>query len=473
MKCCTESSGRYVRAGAALVVTVLASVVLCSAQTKYTKSEQKKDTSNFVVAGRDPKAFADASAMLEIPVQRVLDDVAADGILGSLDAAVGSGKAWSPVLWLQLDKLRSVRLSQSRLSVLQGIAQHLTLSTVRPGFADSSAALKAFQQGNRKYEMGSLREAAEAYQSALTKRPAYWDAWNNLALAEMHWNNDLVALFLLSALTKSNPEYVGASINCSVCLERLGRADSAYATALRVASGSAQLPMAQYNRAWFENLRGRMDSARSCILLALATIGDYPMVRWLQTINMMEAGERVASDETRWLPTVDQYEGLPKQEMRKVVVSLADAYSGGRGIAQIAKGTRLLVRQRGGDWVGVYWQVDGAKRLLWVKSASLGEPIDLAAGDLHAFLGKWRGTWADVKVEGLTITEKDGEPEVTQTGMTITDAKFDDGKLTYHRVVLASGWEFEDTLTLMGNMIGMSVHRLRDDAMFNGTLKKM
>jgi tetratricopeptide (TPR) repeat protein len=277
-------------------------------------------------------------------------------------------------------------MSTRRVQSLQNVAQKMIIQDTRMSSDKSTAASRAFKQGNRLYEAGKIEQAIESYRSALSYDPSHWDVWNNLALAEMHKNNDLVALFLLSALTKSNPKYSGASVNLSVCLERLGQDAAAYEVAADLASARTLMPMAQYNMAWFKNSRGKYNSANSYLEKALAIIDGYSVAKWLQAINNMESGRNITDDEMKWLPPTDQTQGIPRVETSSVIVDRADATSRDSLVARIYKGTHIIVSRRSGDWYGFYWPVDDTKRLLWAKKASFGELIETAS---YAAIHDW------------------------------------------------------------------------------------
>lgn len=442
---------------------------------QVTKGNAKRETTTYAVTGADPKAFADASGMLAVPKHKLLDDAAADKIVAALEGAIKKGDTWSPAMWSQLVGLRSARVSALRMRSLQDTASRVAVAET-PLPADKSAVVRrAFEQGNRQYEAGNFEQAVESYRSALAEYPAYWDAWNNMALAEMHSNNDLLALFLLSALTKNNPKYSGASINLSVCLERLGQSTAAYKLATEMACGSAPIPMAQYNVAWFEHSRGKYDAADLYLDRALASLRGYAVAKWLRTINMLEQGREVTEGDLKALLPVDQVQGIPKAEISSVIVGKADAYSGSRVVATLGKGTRLAVVARTGEWSGFYWPVDGTKHLLWVRNRSIG------GSEIKPFLGTWSGTWGSagqnglfvsVRVDGLVVKDNNGRPAVTLPGATISEERIENGKLLYKRIADATGWEFTDTLIPASNGLKLEVFRVRDSRQFTGTLKQ-
>ena len=297
---------------------------------------QGKGPSQYVVSGRDPKAFVDAAAMFALPSQKRLDDLAAKTALAGLETSLRTGDPWSPHFWTQLDGWRGAGGSAQMVEALRHAAQKMAVPDGAPSRSKAVAAMQAFQQGNRHYEAGRFGQAIESYRVALKGHSAFWDAWNNVALAEMHSDNNLVALFLLSALTKNNPAYVGAAINLSVCLERLGQVDAARDLASVAAKEHPQIPMAGYNAAWFENSRGQYDSAKTFLAQALEPVSDYAVAKWLQTINSMESGRTVSAADSRTLPRGDPSRATPKIVSRPVTVATSAAATPGAMAVSVA-----------------------------------------------------------------------------------------------------------------------------------------
>jgi len=368
-----------------LVFTVAMLVSMAMpAQAANKKEEKKKETPQYTVSGRDPKAFVDAAAMFKPSSQMQMYDLIAKAVLENLGTAVKKSDPWSPKLWVQLDRLRAVRISSQLVGELRHTAQKMVVQKRTPSRSKVAAAKLAFEQGNRQYETGRFNKAIESYRMAMEDHPAFWDAWNNMALAEIHNNNDLVALFLLSALTKNNHKYTGASINLSVCLERLGHNVAAYDIAASIAKEHSQMPMAQYNMAWFENSRGKYESANIHLSKAMEKVSDYAGAKWLETVNSMESGRSISTDELKTLPTDDQSQGTPKIVNRPVKVAMADAYSGNAVAAKIPKGSQLVISEKTGDWNAFYWPIDNVKRRLWIHKASFGTEAVVVNRDIKS-----------------------------------------------------------------------------------------
>lgn len=536
-----------------------------------TKKQEKQDTSQYGVAGRDPKAFPDAEAMFARPGQTILDDPAARAVLADLQLSLPGGDLGSPQLWVQLDHLRGVTMSGQMMEAVRDTGQKMALAAVplrglkflpgaftgiiaiisafvaiivfgiqfarrrrpvagiillagiaivalnfyvtRRTAAQIAAAKQPFEQGNGYYQAGRFDKAVDSYRLALKEYPAFWDAWNNLALAEMHRNNDLLALFLLSALTRNNPQYAGGSINFSVCLERLGQDAAAYNIAAALATAQPQNPMALYNLAWFDNSRGRSGPASADLSKTLGEVVDYPLAKIVQTINSMEADHSITADQLKALPRSHPSPGIPRIVSKPVVLANAEAYSGKAVVAKIPKGSQLVISERVGDWYAFYWPVGNVKRRLWIHQSGLGSQALVAQNDtkppsihqaslgsqtsvahnhtdpssvqqaspgsqtpvpnngIDPFLGTWTAKWGDV-TDILTIAEVDGKPKVTEEGWRVWDEKIENGVLSFREKGGSSDWEFVYTLTSKPGKIALEVFRVDDQERFSGELTK-
>ena len=436
-------------------------------------SKEKEEAPQITVSGRDPMAFADAAAMYTLAERNQLDDLTARTLLADLEASLGHGDPWSTQLWMQLDRLHASTVSPQMIGELQRVAQQLEAPVMEPQESEIKAAKRAFENGNQEYEAERYDDAIESYRSALENYPPFWDAWNNLGLAEMHYDNDVVAVFVFSALEKNNPEYAGATINLSVCLARLDQADAAYEAASRVAEAPIQMPMAQYNLAWFENARGEYGSAQTHLEEATEPVPGYPVAERLRAINSMESGQSLEAEEQKTLPEIDENQELPEITSWPVVGSRADAYSGDVVVAEIPGGSRLVISEKSGDWHSFYWPVDNRKRRLWIHGADLdNDDVVIAASDIQPFIGTWNGRWGTVSEKGLKIEEVDGHPKVTMQSDTAWDEKIEDGRLSFRVRVGGSGWELIYTLKPVPEGLALEVFRVRDSKMIAGMLKQ-
>jgi tetratricopeptide (TPR) repeat protein len=395
------------------------------------KGKKKQETPKFDVTGRDPRAFLDAEAMLTRPHFELLDDSEASGLLDNIKTLATKEKRWSQGLLNMLDSLKARKLSPSLLQALRSAGQRFVIPNRTLVTESLATAKRAFAQGNADYEAGNLATAIESYREALRIHPAYWDALNNMALAEMHSDNDLAALFELSSLVSSNPRYVGGFVNFTVCLERLGQDGQACDVATSLASSYRTLPMVQYNMAWFQNSRAQYADADASLARSMAKVEDYPVGKWLQTINAMESGREITEADTSTLSPTDRSQGVPRITTGKVAVDMADAYVGDSVYARIPKGSRLVISGYREGRYAFYWPVGNIKHRLWIRKADLSTD----SSDGHAvsegpaaFLGKWKDASTGTI---FTIKEINGEPRV------ISAVDNDDGEVLK---ILSSTW---------------------------------
>lgn len=445
----------------------------CAVAGKTKKDEKKDETSQYTVAGSDPKAFADSEAMHKLTVQRFLNDITAMSILSDLDTSLKEDVPWSPVFYSNLERLREVWIPDNLSLELRNTASKMVVSDKAPSQPKINRAKEYFLQGNAHYEAGRFDKAIESYRMALKEYPGFLDAWNNMALSEMHNNNDWAALFLFSALSKNNPKYVGASINLSVCLERLGQAAAAYEIADDLARKNSQMPMIEYNMAWFENSRGKYDLAQTHLSNAIQKVPDYSVAKWLQTINSMESGSKISLDDLKTLPVEYQSQDIPEIISRSVIANTADAYSGNTVAAKIPKGSKMVISEKTGDWNAVYWPAENVKRRLWLNQSSLSGNIITATDELKAFLGTWSEKWSGIHYKmNITIKEVDGKPVVTKDKWNVWDEKIEKGVLSFRVKGGASKWEFLYTVAPKPDKMALEVYRVHDKKRFTGVLYK-
>jgi hypothetical protein len=353
------------------IFTLLSLIWSGTALSANKKEEEKKENQQYTVSGSDPKAFCNAAALFSINDQSQLNDETAEIVLTDLEKSSENGIAGLAKILEQLTGLKSVKFSPTNIRFLEGIAEKIEIIDQAPSKKIAAVARGAFEQGNKRYEAGEFSQAIESYGAVLRYYPAFWDAWNNMALAQMHSNNDLAAFLLLSILNNNNPKYVGASINLSVCLERLGQNTAAYFIAETLAAEQPQMPMAQYNMAWFENARGKYASAADYISKSLSFLADYSVAKWLDVINTMESGRDITAEQLKSLPVDEQTAGIPKIISKQVTAVTADAYNGDEVVTEIPKGSKVVISEEAGNYCALYWPVINRKHRLWIEKASL------------------------------------------------------------------------------------------------------
>jgi len=466
-------SGRR-RSPLTIIVAVVVAFSLQSlGEAKDNKEEKTEEAPVFAVSGRDPMAFSDAEAMYAMTDRVPLDEETAKAIVAELDSRLQQGDAWTERLWSSLDQLRGSSASSKIVGLIQQVARKLVVPVATPPKSDAKVAKRLFEEGNQWYEAGQFGKATDSYRSALEHHPSCWDAWNNLGLVEMHQGNDLVAVFLLSALKQNNPRYAGGPINLSVCLERLDQGDAAYDVASKVVENAPLMPMAHYNAAWFENSRGDYEGATAHLAKATEPLPDYTVADWLQAVNMMESGQSLDAEEWDALPGSVEKPGIPEITTLPVVGSRADAFSGDQVVTEIPGGTDLVISEKSGDWYSFYWPVNNRKRRLWINELDLVNDVPVVAeADLGPFIGIWNGRWGTVTEKDLKIESVNGQPKVTMRSDTAWDEKIEDGRLTFRVRVGGSGWELVYTLTPVPEGLELEVFRERDGKTIAGMLKR-
>lgn len=332
--------------------------------------EEKKENQQFEVAGTDPNGFSDAEQLFANKNQPIIPDSIAVILIETIDSIRIQYGIWSSGFWQRLLPLRGKRLSSTMLSKLQSMAEQVEINEEVLSSTETHPAQSAFYKGNKQYEADSLSEAIECYANCLKVNPSHWDAINNLALAEMHIGNDLLSLYFLTILKKNNPKYLGAAVNLTVCLERLGETSTAYDLACTTARENSSFPMASYNKAWLENTQCMYSDAEMSISTTLACVQEDSNARWLKTINMMETGDPVSDLDMQTLRSADRSLRIPDISIRYVPIqslasSFARAYSGNSLEYKIPGNSKIIVSEQKDDWIAVYWPVNRVKRRLW------------------------------------------------------------------------------------------------------------
>jgi tetratricopeptide (TPR) repeat protein len=394
-----------------LVITLAVSIP--ESVSSGTKEDRKKQESpRLTVAGRDPLAYGDALGMLALPAREDIDSATAGTLIKAVRTAIEHDGGWSPAVWNALEKFRSRRVPPSQVLVLCAAGQEIV---IRPGAQRPlavAAAKDSLKEGNARYVAGDLDDAIALYRGAMGRQATCWDAMNNLALTEMHKDNDLVALIVLSILTRNNPGYSGAFVNLVVCLERLGQDGAAYRLAADLASKFRRSPMIQYNLAWFENLRGRYDAAQMRIGNALSEVESYPTALWLNAINRMESGGDLAPEEFSSIPESRRSGKIRQVHTRLVDAGGARAFCGDSVVGRIPGGSRLMVSEESDDRVWFYWPIKDVKHRLWVARSSCDDSQSVQ-GKVPALSALVTGKWED-KTKGITfsVEKQYGVPHV-------------------------------------------------------------
>lgn len=238
--------------------------------------------------GQDPFAFKTAEQMYPTGPTKPYDASAGNLITQIRKSFPDNYANDSPAGFASLLlRLQPYRKTEQVRKVIRQWAR-LYFDAIRKGSSKSlknriASGLKKFtpaghgsiEQGNALYLKRDFSAAAKQYRKQLSATPLNPDARNNLALAQLHLGNDLVAWFELELLRLIKPDYLPAQINLSVVLERAGHSTEAKALALAAAAQRKNVAVAQYNAAWFHSLEGEYQTATN-ILKRLSELDIKP-----------------------------------------------------------------------------------------------------------------------------------------------------------------------------------------------------
>lgn len=255
----------------ALVVLGLAG---CTAGTDEDKISNIENAS----LGRDPHAYPEAAQMYSSPPVIRLDDAGRE-LLKKIDTMVRTNpgaqrSAEADAWWLGLAELNPYRANPEVQEALAQWAQRCAENARTSGEPPDAAA---FEEGNRLYREGKFGPASMAYARLLVQCPAHLDARNNLALAQLHKGNDLIAQLQWEILCRLSDRYVPARINLTVVYERLGRRAEAQKMADAALAQGGEVPAAVFNAAWLKDVAGEGQRAEE-LLRPMAALGAYPRI---------------------------------------------------------------------------------------------------------------------------------------------------------------------------------------------------
>ena len=192
-------------------------------------------------------------------------------------------------MWVLLDEMNPYRNAPEAQSFVTNAAASLAARiSIR---TNSSSVTGLMAQAELAYRDGRLPDAIRFYREAVAACPDHRDAWNNLALAQLHLGQDLPARFNLEVVRRLDTNYLPAMINLAVVDERGGRRAQAEAIAQAALNIGTDVPPAVYNAAWFRDVNG--DHAQAAALLApFASIaGMRPEFYTLRRLSERQAND--------------------------------------------------------------------------------------------------------------------------------------------------------------------------------------
>jgi tetratricopeptide (TPR) repeat protein len=228
-----------------LAVWLVCVLVLVGARLARAGTDNKN-----VDIGKDPLAFASAEQMHNTAPDADFDQRAA-ALISVVDEALAAGETLEgSKAWAALIQLEPYRKTVQVQAAAQKWVKAVNLSATQP-LTDP----ETFRQGNSEYRR-SLEKASEIYKKALLESANHMDSRNNLGLAQMHLNHDLVAQLELEICRVNFQEYIPALINLTVVYERLGQFDAARKNADLAYAKEKELASVVFNDAWYQSITG-------------------------------------------------------------------------------------------------------------------------------------------------------------------------------------------------------------------------
>jgi len=208
--------------------------------------------------GRDPHQFATARQLYLAPPAAAWD-ARGQELLTRIHDLLQRGpecqrSAAADDWWLSLAELNKYRTCREVQAAIAPWADRCAQFAQRNSRPAPTAEL--FASANQLYRQSKFGAASQTYAEILVLAPTHLDARNNLALAQLHKGNDLLAQLQWEILRRLSPRYVPARINLTVLYERLGLREQGQAVAGEALQLAPEVPAAVFNSAWLKNVQG-------------------------------------------------------------------------------------------------------------------------------------------------------------------------------------------------------------------------
>ncbi|MDM8551215.1 hypothetical protein QUF72_14110 [Desulfobacterales bacterium HSG2] len=187
----------------------------------------------------------------------------------------------SSKIWMALIELNPCRTCYPVQAVITNWA---SLYQKKLRKKSSKKAASVFEKANKNYNQGELLSACDKYKQVLRLSPTHLDARNNLALAQMHLENDLIAQIELEVVRKLDKTYIPALINLTVIYERNGQREKAEKLARQVFQMQKDVPQSVYNYAWYLSLNKKYKEADN-LLRKMIKKGETGKIKTLHRMN--------------------------------------------------------------------------------------------------------------------------------------------------------------------------------------------
>lgn len=202
---------------------------------------------------RDAHAFETAQEMYDVAAN-MPHDSKCDQLAAAVRNQLTSGKTIeSRNVWPLLISLNPYRRTPEVQAEVNGWVE-LAISRIRRAKSEKANHEELFRRAGEQYKAKQFAEASKTYGNLLWRCPLRPDVRNNLALAQMHLGNDLIAEVELLIARNLDQAYVPPLVNLTVVFERLGLRDRAKQTAELAARSRQDLPEAVFNTEWYGSL---------------------------------------------------------------------------------------------------------------------------------------------------------------------------------------------------------------------------
>ncbi|MBF0317464.1 MAG: hypothetical protein HQL04_04755 [Nitrospirae bacterium] len=244
----------------------LQSVSKNEAPEKENDNDNKTKTEIIIekYSGLDPHGYKTATKMYTTTQTMNYDGEAAK-LIAAITNALNTGLSLESItIWDNLKKLNPYRQTKQVQDVL---TEWITKSNHanKRSMQQESHSLVLFKQGNTQYRQGDFQAASATYMAVLTISPKHHNARNNLALSQMHLNNDLTAQLEFELIRLIDDTYIPACINLVVLYERNGQSQKAQVLLKDIMKKSPDISQALFNQAWYENIQCNLEGADSLL----------------------------------------------------------------------------------------------------------------------------------------------------------------------------------------------------------------
>ena len=211
---------------------------------------------------RDPLAYKSADSMYAVKDTLPFNQVA-QKLLATISSQINKGypieqdQVWNNLLKLEPFR-RNAEVQEAIIDWSKKIARKISRSgkTIKVVTQKEICGL---------YRSSSFIRATELGRKALLEAPGSLDMRNNLALTQIHLNNDLISQLELEVIRRYDNLYTPGLVNLTVVYERLGKSAEARLIAHSLSKPDTLNPVGLFNAAWYENLDGNYKNADSLL----------------------------------------------------------------------------------------------------------------------------------------------------------------------------------------------------------------